>query len=47
MTLQQQEQEHSIGSDLKKTTLSITHITRAHLCSDTSSYIKYLHTYIL
>jgi len=34
MTLQQQEQEHSIGSDLEKTTLSIIHITRARLCSE-------------
>ena len=34
MKLQQQEQEHSIGSDLEKTTLSITHITRAHLYSE-------------
>jgi hypothetical protein len=32
MTLQQQE--HSIGSDLEKTTLSIIHITRARLCSE-------------
>jgi hypothetical protein len=30
MTLQQQE--HSIGLDLEKTTLSIIHITRARLC---------------
>jgi hypothetical protein len=29
MTLQQQEQEHSIGSDLEKMTLSITHRARA------------------
>jgi hypothetical protein len=34
MTLQQQEQEHSIGLDLEKTTLSIIHITRARLCSE-------------
>ena len=34
MTLQQQEQEYSICSDLEKTTLSITNITRAHLCSE-------------
>ena len=33
MTIQQ-GQEHSIGSNLEKTTLSITHITRAHLCSE-------------
>ena len=32
MTLQQQEQEYSICSDLEKTTLSITNITRVHLC---------------
>ena len=33
MTIQQQ-QEHSIGSDLKKTTLSITHRTQVRLCSE-------------
>ena len=31
MTLQQQGQEHSIDSDLEKTTLSITHRTRAFM----------------
>ena len=39
MTLQQQEQEHSIGSDLEKTTLSIIHITRARLCSEYESLL--------
>ena len=34
MTLQQQGQEYSIGSDLEKTTLSITHRTRTCLCSE-------------
>lgn len=47
MTLQQQEQEHSIGSDLEKTTLSIIHIREPVYVLSMSSYIKYLHTYIL
>lgn len=44
MTLQQQE--HSLGSDLEKTTLSITHRTRARLCSEYEFLYKissYLH----
>ena len=34
MTLQQQGQEHSIGSDLEKTTLSITHRIANRLCPE-------------
>ena len=45
MILQQQEQEYSIGSDLEKTKLSIIHITRARLCSDTNTYRKNIHNY--
>ncbi len=47
MTLQHQEQERSIGSDLEKITISITHITEPVYVLSTSSYIKYLHTHIL
>ena len=32
-----QQQEHSIGSDLEKTKLSIIHITRARLCFEYES----------
>jgi hypothetical protein len=39
MTLPLQEQEHSIGSDLEKTKLSIIHITRARLCSEYESLL--------